>query len=267
MQNFINKYIDNHIYATIAACIIVILLSIILYKIIIHLIEKSKKFAPTDLNITKRGQTYLSLIRSCIRIFFIIITLILILQICGVNVSSLLTGVGIIGIIAGLAIQDWLKDILRGSTIITDRYCSVGDIVRFGDTEGEILSLGIFTTKIRDIGTGNIVSIANRKIEEIAIVSNQLYVEIPVSYEIDQTRAGEVIQNALSKLMELRETSGNNYIKSCRYLGISSMSDFSICHLIEITCDPAMKNAARRAALKEIVPMLESVDAESLETL
>lgn len=260
MADFFEKYIGDSLYATIAECIFVILCSIIIYKLIIRIIEKSKKFSKAEISINKKGKTYLSLIRSCIRIFFIVITVILILQISGVDVSSLLAGVGILGIIVGLAIQDWLRDILRGSTIITDKYCAVGDVVKFGSTEGVILSIGIFTTKIRDIGTGNIVSVANRKIEEIAIVSNQLYLEIPVARQNDT----ENIANCIKTATENINSKNDNNIKSCRYLGISNIGDFSISHLIEIICDPAGKSAAKRAALQEIIKFLP---ADSCSTI
>ena len=52
----------------------------------------------------------------------IIINIFAILQINGINVESILAGAGIIGIIFGFAVQDALKDIIRGMTILTDKY-------------------------------------------------------------------------------------------------------------------------------------------------
>ena len=94
----------------------------------------------------------------------IVITVLLILQINGINVSSLLAGVGIMGAVIGLAIQDWLKDIIRGTSILSDNYFSVGDIIRYNGIEGKVVVIGLKTTKIQELKTGYIKSIANRKI-------------------------------------------------------------------------------------------------------
>ena len=77
----------------------------------------------------------------------------------------MLAGVGIVSVIIGLAIQDALKDIIRGFSILSEEYFSVGDVVTYGDITGKVLVLGLKTTKIKDISTENIISIANRNIE------------------------------------------------------------------------------------------------------
>ena len=54
-------------------------------------------------------------------------------------------GLGILGVIFGLAIQDWLKDIIRGSSILSDNYFAVGDVVKYKDIEGKVLVIEIKT--------------------------------------------------------------------------------------------------------------------------
>ena len=41
--------------------------------------------------------------------------------------------------------QDALKDIIRGSTILTDSYFQVGDVVKYGDIMGKVISIGLST--------------------------------------------------------------------------------------------------------------------------
>ena len=187
------------------------------------------------------------MLRSIIRYIFIIVTVLIILQINGVNVGSVLAGVGILGVVLGLAIQDWLKDIIRGSSILSDNYFSVGDIVKYKNIEGKVLLIGLKTTKIQDLMTSNIVSIANRNIEEIEVVSNFVYVRIPMPYEISIEKAEKAINDIIEMVKQ------NNNVNECRYLGVTELADSSIQYLIEINCNQQFKLQVKRDALRTIL--------------
>ena len=113
--------------------IIIVVMSIILYKVIAYILDKSEKKENLKLLSSKKSKTYIKLIKSVIRYAFIIITALMLLQANGIDVSSVLAGVGVLGVVFGLAIQDWLKDVIRGSSILSDNYFSVGDVVKYKD--------------------------------------------------------------------------------------------------------------------------------------
>lgn len=220
--------------------IIIIAVSVIIYKIIIFLIEKGEK---KELLSSKKSKTYLKLIKSLLRYVFIVITALMVLQTNGVNVSSVLAGVGVLGVVFGLAIQDWIKDIIRGSSILSDNYFAVGDVVKYKDIEGKVLVIGLKTTKIQDIKTGNIISIANRNIEEVQIVSEFTYINIPMPYEVPVNKAEKTVEKIV-KVINQKEN-----VEGCRYLGVNELADSSINYLIEIKSNPLKKLQVRRDAL------------------
>ena len=111
-----------------------------------------------------------------------IVVVLMLLQVNGVNVSSMLAGVGIISAIVGLSIQDALKDIIRGFTIVSDEYFKVGDIIKYKEITGKVSMIGIRSTKMYDIKTGNEITIANRNIEQVEKISKELYVRINFPY-------------------------------------------------------------------------------------
>ena len=113
----------------------------------------------------------------------------IILNIYDVDVTSLATGVGVAGIIFGFAIQDALKDIIKGIDIISDSYYRVGDIIRTNGYTGKVLAIGIKTTRIEDIYEKNIVSISNRNIEKVEVLSHMINIDIPLPYELKVTPA------------------------------------------------------------------------------
>ena len=90
-----------------------------------------------------------------------------ILQINGIDVSSMLAGVGLISAFIGLAVQDLLKDIVMGTRMLTDRFFDVGDVVQYGSFEGQVESFDIRSTKIRNLNDGRILTVCNRNISEI----------------------------------------------------------------------------------------------------
>ena len=226
--------------------ILVVIASVIVYKIIYHILLKSENFKGRSID-NKKGKTYLRLFRSIIRYVIIIIAIILILRVNGVNVSSLVAGVGIAGVVIGLAIQDWLKDIIRGISIISDSYFQVGDIVKYKDIEGKVIVIGLKSTKIQELKSDNIVSIANRNIEEIHVVSNIIYVTIPMPYGVALDRAEKAIDDIV-KLVK-----NNDNVNDCKYVGVNELADSSINYYIKIDCNQRYKLQVRRDALRSVL--------------
>ena len=67
----------------------------------------------------KRKRTYVRMLKSIIGTILVAILVLIILQLLGINVSSMLASVGVVSIIIGFALQDALKDIIRGFEIIS----------------------------------------------------------------------------------------------------------------------------------------------------
>ena len=205
--------------------------------------------------ISNKSETYLKLISSIIRYIFIIVTLLIVLQINNVNVSGMLAGVGIVSVVIGLAIQDALKDIIRGFSILSDDYFSVGDVIKYNDIEGKVLVIGLKTTKVKNIINQNVVSIANRNIEKVEIVSTQLDIEVPLSYELSKSEAEKVLDECISNIKSKNKV-------DAEYKGINKLDSSSINYLIRIQCNPAVKPQIKRDSICIIVETLEKNNIE-----
>ena len=103
------------------------------------------------------------------------------------------------------------------------------------------------TTKIQDLRTSNIISIANRKIEEIEVVSNFIYVKVPMPYDVSLEKA----ENAIQDIVELVKKHDN--INDCKYKGVSELEDSSIQYLLQVDCNQQYKLQARRDTLRSIL--------------
>ena len=84
-----------------------------------------------------------------LKILIIVLGLLIVLQNFGVNVTSLLAGLGIGGLAIAFAAQETVANLFGSITIITDRPFQVGDQIKVTDTEGTVEEVGFRSTRIR----------------------------------------------------------------------------------------------------------------------
>jgi small-conductance mechanosensitive channel len=81
----------------------------------------------------------------------------------GVNVTALVTGLGIGGIALALAVQNVLGDLLAALAIIFDKPFDVGDSITVGETSGTVERIGLKTTRLRSVA-GEQVIVSNSEL-------------------------------------------------------------------------------------------------------
>ena len=226
--------------------VIIILVGLIIYNIVKNMVNKASHRNVGDEKINKKRKTYLRLFNSVFKYIVIIIVVVLILQINGINVTSIIAGLGVVSVIAGLALQDALKDVIMGFNIIVDEYFNVGDILKIGDVEGKVISLGFKSTKLQDINNGNMYTISNRNISDALVISKNIYIDIPLPYELKLSRAEKVIDNIINEIKKL------DNIEDAKYLGPTLFDSSAINYKIKVISKSNIKLQPRRDALRVI---------------
>lgn len=247
MDEFIRNISQNKLVAS----VITVIISIVIYSIFRKIILKTRKNEKIENKVDKKRKTYIRLIINVIKYAFILITILILLQINGVNVSSMLAGVGIVSVVIGLALQDALKDIIMGTNIIMDDFFSVGDVVKYNGIEGKVIGFGLKTTKIQNIVNENIISISNRNITEIEKLSENIYVGIPAPYELKVEQVEKVIDEIIQEVKK-----GEN-VKGCRYIGVSDFEASDVLYKLEVKCLPEYKLGVKRITLRCIKNVLD----------
>lgn len=120
---------------------------------------------------TRSGRASLAVVGILIRAAIFVIVLVLALDNFGVNVTALVTGLGITGIAVALAVQNILGDLLAALAIAFDKPFAVGDEIVVGDMTGKVETVSLKTTRLR-LGTGEEVSIPNADMMKSRLVNN-----------------------------------------------------------------------------------------------
>ena len=130
-----------------------------------------KKASPAQ---KQRIKTISQMLSSILRYLFLIIVLLVVLSVLGVNVTSLLAGLGILTAVIGLAFQDMIKDFIAGIAIIAENQFSVGDtvIVQADGFKGAVTNIGLKTTEITN-EKGEVKILANHNIDGLINCSRQ----------------------------------------------------------------------------------------------
>ena len=104
------------------------------------------------------------------RAIIYIIALFIVLAILQINLSGLVAGLGIGGIIVTLAAQDTAKNIFGGVVLFIDKPFNVGDWIQTPNYEGAVEDITFRTTRIRS-AENYVINIPNSTIADSAVIN------------------------------------------------------------------------------------------------
>lgn len=229
--------------------IIIIVVTLFIYLIIKKFINRFMKLKLAKID-NRRHKTIYTLILNIVKYILVIIAILSILTVYGVNTSALLASLGVVGVVVGLAFQDILKDLLSGISIIIENQYGIGDTVTIHDFKGEVLSLGLRTTKLKAY-TGEIKIISNRNINEVinhSFCASLAIVDVMVSYEENLDQVEKVLQEVCNKVsQEDKKIKGKIQV-----LGVNNLGESGIEYRITAETEPMQHLEVQRILLREI---------------
>ncbi len=194
--------------------------------------------------------TLKAMMMSIVKYVIVFAVIIAIMANFGIDVSSLLAGLGIAGAILGLAFQDLVKDIITGFSIITENQYEVGDLIEISGFKGRVTSVGLKTTRIRDY-RGKVKIIANRNITELINWSRHdtlAEVKVNVSYENDPDKVLDVLEKVKMEL----DGSMEQMTDEIKIFPMSDLNEDGITYTIQCKCKSYKHFAVQRAIRHEI---------------
>ncbi len=122
----------------------------------------------------------------------------------GINITTLLAGLGVGGVAVALALQKPMEDIFGAITLYTQQPIHVGDFCRIGNTTGTIEEIGLRTTNIRTIAN-TLIAVPNAKLasEPIDNISARKKILYRPSLRLRYDTAPDQLQGLLEGIREL----------------------------------------------------------------
>ncbi len=232
-----------------------------LYLILKYFINGSFFIKAKGTRSEKKVKTIKSLLNNLLKYLIGFITISAILSVYGVDITSLLAGVGIVGIVIGFSLQDTLKDILAGISIITENQYGVGDIIEISKYKGEVIFLGLKTTRLKS-PKGDVKIISNRNITELInySISDSMAV---VKVTIKSSKKTEEIENLLETKTKEMNNKINNLKSEIRVFNDTKSEKESYAYIFEANVSTNKENQVEKDLIKHIKISLEKEDIES----
>ena len=174
-----------------------------------------------------RSYTIANLLCGVLKYLAVIVAIVWGLGILGVNMTAVLAGVGLLGLILGFGAQSLIEDIITGIFIIFEGQYGVGDVIILDDFRGVVRSIGVRTTVIQDLG-GNLKIVNNSDIRNLQNRSRAPSValcDVSVSYDTDLKRLETMLAEELPKMYEKDK---RYYLAAPKYLGVESLGDSGV---------------------------------------
>ena len=134
-----------------------------------------------------------------------------VLQVSGLDLSSIAVIVGGLGVGIGFGLQDITKNLLSGLTVLFERKLRVGDFIEFDDVAGYIEEIAIRSTVIRTLDGGEVI-IPNSQLAEERITNwnyrdtcGRLSIAVGVAYASDPVLVTETLLEAAYSLGCVRQ--------------------------------------------------------------
>jgi len=152
--------------------VIALLFFVLLSKLVRRVLEKT-------LGRVSKNQSVNQLLVSTSYVLVILVGVFVALGVLRLDktVTSLLAGIGVVGLALGFAFQDAASNLLSGVIMALTRPLRVGDIVETGGKFGKIVEIGVRTT-----------TLANDDGQRIVIPNSQVIQNPFVNYSFDQLR-------------------------------------------------------------------------------
>ncbi len=128
------------------------------------------------------------------------VILLMILQQLGFQLGVLLGAAGVVGVAIGFASQTSVSNIISGLFLISERPFEIGDLIRVGDTTGEVMSIDLMSVKLRTFDN-QFVRLPNEDLIKTQVNNlthypiRRLDLQVGVAYKEDVTRVKAILMD------------------------------------------------------------------------
>lgn len=220
--NSIGEYLTSAAFlgSVLVLCLMFVLLSVIKKYLI-------KKVAYTNKN-EQHQNTFIGMVFGVLQYVVVLGCLVIILKLNGVDVTSIVAGLGIIATLVGLALQDTMKDVISGINIYNNNFYKVGDLVNYNGEVCEVKYFSARVTKFFSLGSGNTYTVCNSNVTAIEKIKDNISIKIFFDFDTDNKKIEKAFEVAKEKTDAIRG------VKEVEYYGICDINSDGVAHVVRI---------------------------------
>jgi small conductance mechanosensitive channel len=155
-----------------------------------------------ETEIKKRADTLSSILVSVTGIVIVLLAILTILPEFGVNIATLIAGLGVGGLAIAFAAQNLVRDFITGFFILLEDQYRIGDVVTVAGISGLVEEIGLRRTILRDLD-GIVHSVPNGKVEISSNMTkkfSRVNMDISVGYGENLDRVIDVINAVCNEI-------------------------------------------------------------------
>ncbi|WP_428117355.1 mechanosensitive ion channel family protein [Candidatus Poriferisodalis sp.] len=212
---------------------------------------------------SQRAKTLGTLFKSVATTIIWAIALMMLLGEFDVNLGPLIAGAGIIGVAVGFGAQSLVRDLLTGVFMLIEDQYGVGDVVDLGDAVGTVESVGLRTTRLRDI-SGTVWHVPNGAIARVGNMS-QLWARVPldldVAYDTDLDEAMAIIKRVADQVWH-EQGDNTTVLEEPAVAGVQAFGADAVTIRVMVKTEPAEQWATARLLRKRVKDAFDEAGIE-----
>lgn len=149
-----------------------------------------------------------TLMRKVLNAIIWVVAAVFILQDFGVDLTPVIAGLGISGVVLGFALQETIASFFSGFIIAVKRPFEIGDYVSIGGTEGTVKTMDIMGVSLAT-GDNKLITMSNKNVWGSVIINTsaldkrRIDMIVPVAYDTDLVKAKDVISSVILSYPEV----------------------------------------------------------------
>lgn len=158
---------------------------------------------PADEEMEKRARTIIEVIDRSAGVGMVLVGIVTILPEIGVDITAIVTGLGISGLALALGAQTLVRDAINGIFLLAEDQYRTGDVVRIADVKGTVESITLRRTVLRDADgvvhsvPNGAISVTSNFTRDFALVN----VPVRVAYGEDLARVASAVEAVGREMM------------------------------------------------------------------
>ncbi|RPH92531.1 mechanosensitive ion channel family protein [candidate division KSB1 bacterium] len=180
---------------------------------------------------------FVPIARKTVRVFLFIIALLIVIHELGYSVTSLIAGLGLGGLVIGLAAKDTLANFFGSIVIFVDRPFAKGDWIQVGSVEGVVEEISVRVTRIRTF-TDSLITMPNSLLTTTAITNftrmrkRRIRLVLQATYHTTSRQIEEATQKIRALIEADERFHHDSYVVAFHELSVYSLNLLVHCYTV-----------------------------------